>query len=528
MATTAGRALPRSCRAYRTMNESLLAGDDGAPRVRRASAGNLTAEDPEAEEKSRRGSTPGVPAVRPPGAPPSNEAFVDIEDALDKIGGFGLYQWLHCFPLVLFWMMNVGTLVSVYGNSPWCVAEDDPQLCLQADEDVPKSPEVFWSDCRSVSCQFNIRPALCIGADDGAGAACALNGDADGCAVDGGDCAFTAENELFLRPLFDSLFFLGWMWSVPFFGWLADHKGRRWALFGSWTILMISTVAAAVATTPTFYLVARHFNGVGFGSVGLSSYVLGTEIAPRKTATAVKTWWAVFSSLGQVLISLVLRALLFLPGYNWRILTLVSIIPIFLAGIAAFLTVDESPRWVLIARGETEAKYVLRPQPGRHLLSLPFLLPRYAFLEQHFKAFSLCCCWLIFITSSGYSLAVILGIGAHKVNLAVVFLQGPAPEDCPPQRRWRLPRRARFDVPPCPHEAQVCRGRLPDVLHARPTVAHRSDLHAVVLKRILLLRPDTRRQRPAVRPLFYYRDYLHGGNPCSCSQPAAAGVSARS
>ena len=76
---------------------------------------------------------------------------------------------------------------------------------------------------------------------------------------------------------------------------------------------MLSTLACAFATTPSWYLVARHFNGVGWGSQSLSAYVLGTEIAPRKTATAIKTYWAVFSSIGNILSALALRALLFLP-----------------------------------------------------------------------------------------------------------------------------------------------------------------------------------------------------------------------
>eukprot|EP01045_Picozoa_sp_COSAG04_P050339 COSAG04_NODE_20337_length_396_cov_0.521886_1_plen_131_part_11 len=103
------------------------------------------------------------------------------------------------------------------------------------------------------------------------------------------------------------------MWSVPLLGWLADAKGRRWALFGAYTALLLYTLACAFATTPSWYLVARHFNGVGWGSQSLSAYVLGTEIAPRKTATAIKTYWAVFSSIGNILSALALRALLFLP-----------------------------------------------------------------------------------------------------------------------------------------------------------------------------------------------------------------------
>jgi hypothetical protein len=172
----------------------------------------------------------------------------------------------------------------VFANSPWCVSEDNPALCLQGDDQLQPAP--FWSPCRSLSCQFNLRPALCLGDDDGTGAPCALNTDATGCLVDAGDCTFTPEQDTYLRPLFDSSFFLGWMWSVPLFGWLADRKGRKVALLCAYTVLMCSTAAAAFATTPTFYLIARHFNGVGIGSQSMSAYVLGTEVTAESLVIA--------------------------------------------------------------------------------------------------------------------------------------------------------------------------------------------------------------------------------------------------
>jgi hypothetical protein len=39
-----------------------------------------------------------------------------------------------------------------------------------------------------------------------------------------------------------------------------------------------SQIGGALAPNEISYLVARHFNGVGFGSVTLASYVLGTEL----------------------------------------------------------------------------------------------------------------------------------------------------------------------------------------------------------------------------------------------------------
>ena len=118
-------------------------------RVRQNSVGNLLA-DPEAVSSSETG--------------------VEIEDAYAKIGGLGRYQAWHMGVCVCFWFFNVATAMSVFGNTPWCIAEGSPALCVGPDLGVPKSPKVFWSECRSLSCQFDLQPAFCSGTDDGTGA----------------------------------------------------------------------------------------------------------------------------------------------------------------------------------------------------------------------------------------------------------------------------------------------------------------------------------------------------------------------
>ena len=45
---------------------------------------------------------------------------IDVEDALDEIGGLGKYQLIHFMILGLYWFCNVGTLLAVFANPPWC------------------------------------------------------------------------------------------------------------------------------------------------------------------------------------------------------------------------------------------------------------------------------------------------------------------------------------------------------------------------------------------------------------------------
>jgi hypothetical protein len=176
------------------LEAALLDEPDEGRRVRRASAGNLLADPEKLSNPFRDGAD-----------------AVEVEDALDLIGGLGWYQFRHIGLLSFFWFFNVGTSMSVFVNSPWCVGEGAlGGLCQQSDIAVGKSPEVWWGECRSVSCQFNLQPAFCGNPDaaepwlDDAGEACQLSEAGSECAVTSGDCGFVEDNgRVYLRPLFD-------------------------------------------------------------------------------------------------------------------------------------------------------------------------------------------------------------------------------------------------------------------------------------------------------------------------------------
>ena len=99
--------------------------------------------------------------------------------------------------------MNIGEHRFLSGR---CEVNEEgvlPDLCVQADAELQNG--TYWGECRSVSCQFNLETGT------------------------------SREN---LRPLFDSSFFLGWLWSVPLFGYISDRWGRRSSLFGSLAVMI--------------------------------------------------------------------------------------------------------------------------------------------------------------------------------------------------------------------------------------------------------------------------------------------------
>jgi hypothetical protein len=318
---------------------------------------------------------------------------LDIEDALDEIGGVGRYQLWHFFILGSFWFWNFGASSSTLANGPYCAVNtdcdtqcgvaggsclcrdgpddccggDDFEPCEEGREDdcldegltwaartagctVPDEQrgggaqgehgmDEWWSDCASVSCQFNLAPALGGGPDSG---------------------------RVYIRSLFDTSFFLGWLWAVPISGLISDRYGRRTALIIATSVANVAYIVAALAPNAPVYALARHFSGVGTGSTSLTAYVLGTEYCPRTAATTVKSVWSVFSVVGTGTIALLAWAMTAIPGYNWRVLSLLGMTPNFIMSIVAYACVDESPRWTLVTKGEEPARALLRKVARRN------------------------------------------------------------------------------------------------------------------------------------------------------------------
>eukprot|EP01047_Picozoa_sp_COSAG01_P013896 COSAG01_NODE_664_length_14417_cov_18.499022_12_plen_438_part_00 len=319
---------------------------------------------------------------------------LEVEDAMDRLGGIGRYQIIHFAACGVFWFAQPGVLFSLFANGPCRRAGD---VCALAPDYEPPEPpgtalEVvgstlccsaydsspvvggaadgcnmdvdtgvgtctaqstdYWSTCRSVSCQFDLG---------------IWNGGLEGDTFD------PTRQQSLGREFFDSMFFLGWMWSVPVWGGLSDKLGRRVALFLALTFLHIGQLTSALAPNFAVYALARHFVGIGVGCTSLTSFVIGTEYAPRSRATAIKAGWSYWSGVGGIVMSLVARALYYnLSFYNWRWLTILMSLPIFIWTFFAFFLIEESPRWLLVNRGVEAANAVLakvaRRNGTQHLL----------------------------------------------------------------------------------------------------------------------------------------------------------------
>lgn len=144
--------------------------------------------------------------VDTPAPAPHRGRELDIEDALDEVGGLGRYQIGHFLACGIFWFAQSGILVSVFVNTAW----EDRYRELNAAR--------WWSECRESlhkACHRVPQLMLAIRPDNilmhrAASVSCQF-----------------ALSEGNLVELFDSAFFAGWLWSVPVWGWISDKYGRK-------------------------------------------------------------------------------------------------------------------------------------------------------------------------------------------------------------------------------------------------------------------------------------------------------------
>ena len=148
---------------------------------------------------------------------------------------------------------------------------------------------------------------------------------------------------------FVSMTFLGMTLGALIAGFLGDAYGRRFSYQSNLLIFGLASIAAAVAPTMGWLIIARFFIGLGLGAEIVIGYSTLAEFVPP----ASRGKW--LSSMAMVVVTglpvTTLLGTLIIPHFGWR--------PLFvLAGIGALVvwqlrkSMPESPRW-LESKGRT-------------------------------------------------------------------------------------------------------------------------------------------------------------------------------
>ncbi|MFT4065458.1 MFS transporter [Paraburkholderia sp.] len=155
----------------------------------------------------------------------------------------------------------------------------------------------------------------------------------------------------------------GMMIGAMVAGTLSDMIGRRRMLLGSVALFSAMMAAAALAPTPTWFVVARIVGGLGLGGVVPTAAALTVEYSPPGRRSFNYALIYTGYSLGGILVALL--AMTWLPTHGWRLLFGLGAAP-----LAAVLFVGrhlpESLDFLLAGGRMDEARQVARALSIRH------------------------------------------------------------------------------------------------------------------------------------------------------------------
>ncbi len=134
----------------------------------------------------------------------------------------------------------------------------------------------------------------------------------------------------------------------------SDRFGRKPTLIGIGILYLLSALGTALAPSPLWFIVLRFIGGLGVGASSIAAPAYISEISPP-------SWRGRLGILFQMMIVIGILVAYFsnyliagTSAHDWRLMLGVLAVPSALF-LLAVLFVPESPRWLLIHRGDDEA-----------------------------------------------------------------------------------------------------------------------------------------------------------------------------
>ncbi|CEM09947.1 unnamed protein product [Vitrella brassicaformis CCMP3155] len=164
-----------------------------------------------------------------------------------------------------------------------------------------------------------------------------------------------------------SAFFLGFLIGVLAIGYLADHLGRKPAYIVSLAFVTFCGVGSAVARSFVAYVVLRAGTGIGIGGLGLSVYILNSEVVCADKRLFITILTHCGFAVGGCLVAVMSYFIL-----SWRWLTLAVSLPGFLLALLLLCPLFvESPRWAAATKRYAKAYDALCTMARINGTSLP-------------------------------------------------------------------------------------------------------------------------------------------------------------
>jgi sugar porter (SP) family MFS transporter len=165
----------------------------------------------------------------------------------------------------------------------------------------------------------------------------------------------------FLQGAIVAALLLGAMIGAGFAGRLSDRLGRRRLIIGAAVVFTVGALLAALAPSVSVLIAARFILGLAVGSAALVVPLYLSEIAPTEIRGAIASLNQLMIVCG-ILAAFIVNAILASSG-NWRLMLGLAAVPAIIL-LAGMLFMPETPRYLMHAGEEEEARDVLEDLPG--------------------------------------------------------------------------------------------------------------------------------------------------------------------
>lgn len=162
--------------------------------------------------------------------------------------------------------------------------------------------------------------------------------------------------------------FCGIILGSALWGVVSDLYGRKVGFILATLVVSIGGFFTSIATSYGVLLFCRAIVGIGIGGTNVPFDLLA-ELMPAKKRGAFLVAIQYFWAIGSMMVSGL--AWLLLDRYGWRILALITVIPVALTAVVSILYLPESPRWLLSVGKIASAEKVLQDAAELNGVYLP-------------------------------------------------------------------------------------------------------------------------------------------------------------
>ena len=254
---------------------------------------------------------------------------IQIDDILNIVGGFGPFQWIctlvlctmvipAAFQVLITYFIAMKPTWSCIPNSPICRLNGTQESTNVLRCSIPRNQWEFTEPTEfSIVTQFDI---YC--------------------------------KQEWLLDLSTGIFFVGAATGALCLGMLADRKGRKFVLFTSLTVLMLTGLASTLSPNIYIFIACRLLAGSFYAGTLAQMIIMVAELVEsNRRPFAANSVWVFYSSA---------LCILSLKAYfirKWKILLVVCTAPYFFVFLF-YKQIPESVRWLLVRERKTEVEAI--------------------------------------------------------------------------------------------------------------------------------------------------------------------------